>query len=201
MKVIEITAKGRTDLGKKATKALRVNEQVPCVVYGKAGNANFYAHKNDFNSLVYTPNEYIVSLDIDGNKKTAIMQELQFHPVTDEILHIDFREVSEDTPVKFKIPVKLNGFPKGVQAGGKLQMLTRKLRVEGLVADFPDRLDIDVTDLELGKSIKISELNFDNINLLDAPNSVVCSVKLTRAAKGAATAEEEGAEETTEEEA
>ncbi len=201
MKRIEIAAKGRTELGKKATKQLRKELQVPCVVYGMGENIHFYAHENDFRHLVYTPNEYIVALNIDGTEKLAIMQEIQFHPVTDKIIHIDFREVNEDKEVKFKIPVELTGFAVGVQAGGKLQTLSRKLRVQGLIGNFPDRLTIDVTNLALGKSIKISELGFENITLLDAPNSVVCSVKLTRAAKGAATDEEgiEGEGEATEE--
>ncbi len=192
MKVIEIKVKTRKETGKKATKELRKSKYIPCVIYGGEKNEHFYAELSDFRALVYTPNSYIVNLDIEGTKKQAIMQDIQFHPVSDDILHIDFLEVNEENKITIGIPVKLEGFPVGVQSGGVLNLLKRRLKIKALMKNLPDILNIDVTELELGKSIKIAELDFENIDLLDPKDSVVCSVKLTRVAKGMEEAKEEG---------
>jgi len=190
MKTIEIKGTARNGVGKKATRELRASGQVPCVVYGGGANVNFSAPVEAFRGLVYTPNVYIVELDIDGKKSKAILKDIQFHAVSDAIEHIDFLEVNDKKPVSISIPVKLNGLAEGVKQGGKLVQKMRKIRVKGLLASLPDILDIDVTELALGKAIKIQDLNFDGLELLEAKNVVVATVKMTRAAASAAAAAE-----------
>ena len=188
MKTFELKGKVREELGKKASKATRAEESVPCVLYGTGENVHFTATASDLRKLIYSPEVFIVDLDVDGKKSKAIMKDLQFHPVSDKVLHIDFLEVSENKPVVVELPVQLNGLAEGVKAGGKLALEMRKLRVKGLYTNFPEKIDIDVTSLGLGKSIQVGALKFDNMELLNAKNAVVCQVKLTRAARGAAAA-------------
>jgi len=186
MKTLALEGSKRTEIGKKAAKALRVNEQIPCVLYNAKENIHFATTQAAVRSLVYTPNVYIVELNIDGEKTLAIKQDIQFHPVTDEILHIDFLPVTEKKPVVIDIPVKVKGLAEGVQQGGKLLLEMRYLKVRGLYTDLPDTLDVDVTSLTLGKTIQVKDLSFENIEILNSPNAVVTSVKLTRAARAAA---------------
>lgn len=188
MKVFELKGTVRKELGKKATKADRVGDNVPCVLYGGSENVHFTSTASDLRKLIYSPDVFVVDLTVDGKKCKAIMKSLQFHPVSDKVLHIDFLEVSENKPVVVELPVQLNGLAEGVKAGGKLALEMRKLRVKGLYTNFPEKIDIDVTSLGLGKSIQVGALKFDNMELLNAKNAVVCQVKLTRAARGAAAA-------------
>jgi len=186
MKSFELKGTLRTDLGKKATKADRVAENVPCVLYGVAANVHFTATKSDLRKLIYTPEVFVVNLDIDGAKSKAIMKALQFHPVTDNVLHIDFLQVTETKPVVMELPVKLEGLAEGVKAGGKLALEVRKLKVKGLYTQFPENIVIDVTPLGLGKSIQVGKVSVENLEILNNKNAVVAQVKLTRAARGAA---------------
>lgn len=188
MKTFELKGQVREDLGKKAAKALRNTDSVPCVLYGGAENVNFTVTNSDLRKLVYTPEVYVVSLDINGKKSFAVMKELQFHPVTDNILHIDFLEVSEAKPVVVELPVKLTGLAEGVKAGGKLSLEMRKLKVKGLYTQIPECITIDVTSLGLGKSIQVGAVSVEGLEILNAKNAVVAQVKLTRAARGAAAA-------------
>lgn len=188
MKTIEIKGSVREDLGKKATKALRAEGNVPCVIYGTEGVTHFYVKSANVKDLIYTPNVYIVDVKVGEKSAKAVLQDIQFHPVSDEVLHIDFLQVAEDKPVAISIPVKLNGLAEGVKAGGKLQLESRYIKVKGLIKDLPDTLDIDITELGLGKTIQVKGLSFDNLELLSAANNVVVAVKLTRAARGAAAA-------------
>lgn len=188
MKTFELNGTVRTDLGKKATKADRVAENVPCVLYGVTDNVHFTATKSDLRKLIYTPEVFIVDLTIDGNKSKAIMKALQFHPVTDNVLHIDFYQITETKPVVVEIPVKLEGLAEGVKAGGKLALEMRKLKVKGLYPQIPENIVIDVTELGLGKSIQVAKVTAANLEILNAKNAVVAQVKLTRAARGAAAA-------------
>jgi len=188
MKKIEIKAKLRTELGKKATKELRKQGMVPCNLYGGEKNINFYAHENEFTKIIYTPEVFEIELDIDGDKHRAIIQELQFHPVKDNVTHIDFLEVSDDKPVKNELPVKLEGVAVGVTQGGRMVLNLRRLKVRGLVKDMPEFLTINVEHLAIGKGVKVGELQFENLELLNAPNAVVCAVKMTRSARSAALA-------------
>ncbi len=183
MKTIEIKGFKRETVGKKATKQLRKDGSVPCVLYGGKEVVHFHAPVNEFNHLFYTPNVYIVNIDIDGKKYSTILKDSQFHPVSDKPLHVDFLEIDNKKPVTIEIPVKIEGFAIGVQSGGKLVLEKRKLTVKGLVKDLPDQLVINVEPLEIGKTIKIGGLSFDNVELLDTQNAVVVAVRLTRAAR------------------
>lgn len=188
MKSFELKGTLRESVGKKATKAVRRADNVPCVLYGGEDNVNFMVTNSDLRKLVYTPEVYLVNLDVNGKKCNAIVKDLQFHPVTDRILHIDFLEVSENKPVAVEIPVKLEGLAEGVKAGGKLSLEMRKLRVKGIYTQIPERIVIDVTSLGLGKSIQVGAVSVPNLEILNAKNAVVAQVKLTRAARGAAAA-------------
>ena len=188
MKTFELKGTVRTDLGKKATKAERVSENVPCVLYGGAENTHFTTTVSDIRKMIYSPEVFVVNLDIDGKTTKAIMKALQFHPVTDKVLHIDFLQVSEDKPVVVELPVKLEGLAEGVKAGGKLALEMRKLKVKGLYPQIPENIVIDVTALGLGKSIQVAKVSVENLEILNAKNAVVAQVKLTRAARGAAAA-------------
>jgi large subunit ribosomal protein L25 len=188
MKVYELKGTLRNGLGKKATKADRVSENVPCVLYGGAENMHFTASVSDLRKLIYSPDVFIVNLNVDGKSCKAIMKALQFHPVSDKVLHLDFLEVTAEKPVTVEIPVQLNGLAEGVKAGGKLSLEMRKLRVKGLYTNFPEKINVDVTNLGLGKTIQVGALKVDNLEILNAKNAVVAQVKLTRAARGAAAA-------------
>ena len=193
MKSIEIKGSLRTETGKKATHSLRQNNGVPCVLYGmqKDENGNqvathFTVTVDGLRKLVYTPHIYVVDLNIDGKIVNAIMKDIQFHPVTDAILHVDFLQINEENPIVMEVPVKLEGLAEGVKAGGKLALQMRKLKVKALYNAIPERLTIDVTALGLGKTIKVGELHYEGLELINAKEAVVCAVKLTRAARGAA---------------
>lgn len=192
MKSIEIKGSLRTEIGKKATHSLRKNNSVPCVLYGMQKDENgkpvathFTVTVDGLRKLVYTPHIYVVDLNIDGKVVNAIMKDIQFHPVTDAILHVDFYQINEENHIVMEVPVQLEGLAEGVKAGGKLALQMRKLKVKALYNVIPERLNIDVTSLALGKTIKVGELNFEGLELLNAKEAVVCAVKLTRAARGA----------------
>ena len=192
MKSIEIKGSLRTETGKKATRELRKDNGVPCVLYGtqKDENGNqvathFTVPTEGLRKLVYTPHIYVVDLNIDGKVVNAIMKDIQFHPVTDKILHVDFYQIDESKPIVMEVPVKLEGLAEGVKAGGKLALQIRKLKVKALYNVIPERLVVNVTNLGLGKTIKVGDLNFEGLTLLNAKEAVVCAVKLTRAARGA----------------
>lgn len=188
MEIFELAGSVRTDLGKKANKALRANGEVPCVIYGAGENINFYVTEKSLMKLLYTPKVYLVNITIDGKSYKTAMREIQFHPVTDKVLHIDFYQVNEDKPVVMEVPVKLTGFAAGVKLGGKLIQVMRKLKVRAIPANLPDDLVVDVTPLELGKSMKVKELNFENFEIVNSPEVVVANVKITRDARAAAAA-------------
>ncbi|EPT33809.1 ribosomal protein L25, Ctc-form [Bacteroidetes bacterium oral taxon 272 str. F0290] len=187
MKSIEIKGTVRKNVGKKATKELRKQDIVPCIVYGAPKNdkgetivTHFQVAAKDLRKLIYTPHIYAIDLNIDGEVKNAILQEVQFHPLTDKILHVDFLHIDEQKPIKMNVPVVLEGLAVGVQAGGKLNQQMRKLTVKALYTAIPEHIKIDVTNLKLGKSIKVGDLNFEGLELINPKQSVVCSVKATR---------------------
>ena len=193
MKSIEIKGTARTIAARsseqaRALKAIRKNNGVPCVLYGGGENVHFTVPADGLRNLVYTPHIYVVNLDIDGKQVKAILKDIQFHPVKDTILHVDFYQITEEKPIVMEVPVQLEGLAEGVKAGGKLALQIRKLKVKALYNAIPERLVINVSNLALGKTIKVGELNFEGLELLNAKESVVCAVKLTRAARGAAAA-------------
>ncbi len=188
MKTFELKGIVRNELGKKVSKTERQTGSVPCVLYGGKENLHFTSTTADLRKLIYSPDVYVVSLDVDGKKFNAIMKDLQFHPVTDTVLHIDFLEINETKPVVVEIPVKLEGLAEGVKAGGKMSLEMRKLKVKGLYTNIPERILVDVSGLGLGKSIQVGQINVENLEFMNAKNAVVAQVKLTRAARGAAAA-------------
>ena len=183
MKTIEIQANLRKEFGKKGANALRADQNVLCELYGGDENVHFYAHKNAFKGLIYTPDVHLVKLNIEGKKYNAIMKEVQFHPVTASILHIDFIQVFDDKPVVMNIPVKIEGTSVGIKAGGKLNLKRRSLKAKGLVKHFPEHLSIDITELNIGDSIKIGDLNYKNLEIIDNKRNVIVGVISTRNAQ------------------
>jgi large subunit ribosomal protein L25 len=183
MKLFELKGSKRESTGKKAAKAYRKESLVPCVLYGGEEVVHFTVTKDSVRKLIYTPEVHIIDLTIEGKNCKAILKDSQFHPVSDELLHADFLQVFEDKPVVLEIPIELEGLAEGVKAGGKLSREMRKLKVKGLYKNFPEKLIINIENLGLGKSIQVGSIHFDNLELLNAKDNVVASVKTTRASK------------------
>lgn len=210
MKTFQLQAEPRTDLGKKATKALRAEGKIPVVLNGGAAvelpftgtlapgqklveigdnkaliTTDLVVAQDDVRKLVYTPDIFAIELDFNGGKKMAILKDIQFHPVKDTILHMDFLEVDDKKPVVIQVPVKLEGHAEGVKAGGKLSLSMKKLKVKAIYTNVPERLVINVDNLGLGKALQVGDLHFEGLELVNAKNAVVCAVQPTRAARGA----------------
>lgn len=213
MKTFQLSAEPRTILGKKAAKALRAEGKIPVVLNGgeiielpysgtlrdgekivEIGNGkglittDLTVTNDAVRNLVYTPDIFAIELDVHGEKRMAILKDIQFHPVKDSILHMDLLEVFDKKPVVIDVPVKLEGHAEGVKAGGKLSLSMKKLRVKALYTEVPERLVINVDHLGLGKTLQVGDLHFEGLELMNAKNAVVCAVQLTRAARGAAAA-------------
>jgi large subunit ribosomal protein L25 len=185
MQILKIETTPRADYGKKASRAMRREGQVPCVLYGGGETVTFSVDKKAVKPLIYTPNSYIVELTINGKVEQAVMREVQFHPVREEILHIDFYRVQEGKPISINIPVRLTGNAEGVKVGGKLVLSTRKLYVSGMVDKLPDEIVVDVTSLGVGKTIFVGDLKSDDLKYLTPATTAVCAVRVTRASRGA----------------
>tara|TARA_B100001059_G_scaffold59678_1_gene55178 strand:- start:1175 stop:1825 length:651 start_codon:yes stop_codon:yes gene_type:complete len=208
MKSITIKGSKRESVGKVATKVLRNADKVPCVLYGGENPLHFSANELDFSKLIYTPNAHTVVLDINGDQKiNAILQDIQFHPVSDKILHVDFYQLYEDKEVNMEIPVIIEGSAPGVMLeGGTLEISKRKIKVRALPKNLPDFMNVDISSLKLGDKITTAELESEDFTILHPDNTVVCKVRTSRAsmnieeeeleAEGEAT--EEGAEATAE---
>src|SRR5512145_1653017 len=190
MKSIELKVSLRKSTGKKDAKILRRNNQVPCVIYGGKENIHFHAEDKAFKDIVYTQHVYVVDLNIEGKKHKAIMKEIQFHPVTDKLNHIDFVEVTEDKPIIVSLPVEITGNSVGIRAGGKLVQRKRYIKVKGLIKDLPDSLVIDISNLEIGQSVLAGDLKYPQVEILEMQRALVVGVISSRIAKGM----EEGAE-------
>ncbi len=213
MKVFQLAAEPRTALGKKAAKVLRQENMIPVVLNGgahvelpytgtlKAGEkvveignnkgiitTDLLVSNDAVRKLIYTPEIFAIELTLNGEKRMAVLKDIQFHPVKDTILHIDLLEVKEDKPVTIEVPVKLEGHAEGVKAGGKLSLSMKKLKVRAIYTAIPERLVINVSSLGLGKAMQVGDLHFEGLELVNAKNAVVCAVQLTRAARGAAAA-------------
>lgn len=197
MKEIEVTGKKRSTIGKKSSKNLRKEGFIPCNLYGEAKDENgapkalaFTCPMNELRKIVYTPHIYVINLIIDGESHTAILKELQFHPVTDALLHVDFYEVNDQKPITIGIPVKLTGLAQGIRDGGRMNLSIRKINVTAKYQDIPEHLNIDVTDLKIGKSIKVGDLHFEGLEMATSKEVVVCSIKATRKSNAASKAED-----------
>ncbi|MBD5251664.1 MAG: 50S ribosomal protein L25 [Bacteroides sp.] len=212
MKTFQLSAEPRTDLGKKAAKNLRKSNLIPVVLNGgavidlpftgtlKPGEkivtineegtkglitTDLVVKAEDVRKLIYTPDIFAIELDINGEKRNAVLKDIDFHPVKDNILHIDLLEVNDKKPVTIEVPVKLEGHAEGVKAGGKLNLSMKKIKVRAIYTEIPERVVINVDNLGLGKTLQIGDLHFDGLELVNAKNAVVCAVALTRAARGA----------------
>ena len=187
MKSFDLKGTSRTEVGKKSTNELRKNNGIPCVIYGIEKEAKAFAVTTDaVRKLVYTPDIHVVNLTIDGVECKAVLKDIQFHPVKDTILHMDFLQIVEDKAIVMEVPTVLTGLAAGVKLGGKLQQAIRKIKVKAVYANIPEKLTVDVTELGLGKSIKVGELSFEGLELVTPAQTVVCSVAATRASREAA---------------
>ncbi len=223
MKTFQLNAEPRTDLGKKAAKALRAGQKIPCVLnggkvielkdgkydgtlaegekvveIGREGKAvlttDFTVNFNDVRKLIYTPEVFVVALNINGVEKMAVLKDIQWHPVNDSILHLDFLEVTNDKPVVVSIPVNVEGHAAGVKAGGKLYLSMKKVKVRGIYTEIPERIIVNVDSLGIGQSVKVGDLKYDNFELASSKDLVITGVRATRAAATAAAESEEGEE-------
>src|SRR5664279_3891831 len=183
MKTIENKVSFRKELGKKSSREIRKTGNVPCVIYGKEKNIHFYAHENSFKNLVYTPAAHLVKLIIEDKVYDAVLKDMQFHPVKDNILHADFIEIHDKKPVVINIPIKVSGDSVGVIAGGKLSIKRRTLKVKGLAENLPEDLAIDITNLKIHEGIKVGDLTYDKIELLDPKKSMVLTIATSRVAQ------------------
>ncbi|NND63320.1 MAG: 50S ribosomal protein L25/general stress protein Ctc [Flavobacteriaceae bacterium] len=195
MKSITINGSQRESVGKVATKALRNAGKVPCVVYGGEAPIHFSADEIAFKNLVYTPDVHTVVVALeDGTKVECILQDIQFHPVTDRILHIDFYQIFDDKPVMMEIPVRITGNSKGVRNGGVLRIVNRKLRVKALPADLPDFIEADITEMKIGSKMYVTEVDQEKFTIMHSDNAVICQVRTSRTAIVDEEEEEEGEE-------
>lgn len=186
MKSITIKGSERESVGKKATKALRDAGKVPCVLYGGDKPVHFSAEEKAFKNLVYTPNAHTVVIEAGNNSYNAILQDIQVHPVSDKILHIDFFQLNDKKEITMEVPVKVTGTSPGVLGGGVLRLNTRKLKVKALPADLPDYVEADITELEMGNKLYVTKLAADKYKLMHPDNTVVAQVRISRAAMKAA---------------
>lgn len=189
METLKIKGTAREIGNKQSLKQLRKSGEVPCVLYGQnTPNVNFSINAKDLKKITHTPKSYIINIEIDGKEQLCVFHDAQFHPVTDETLHVDFLAVSSAKPVVIDVPVVITGNSDGVKQGGKLLVSSRKLKVSALLDKLPDELTVDITTLQLGKTIVAGDLSFDGIQIVSPKSTIICAVKMTRAALGAAAA-------------
>lgn len=200
MKSLTIKGSKRESVGKKATKALRNAGEVPCVVYGGKEAVHFHAPEISFKNLVYTPDVHTVNLELnDGTTLNAVLQDIQFHPVTDAILHMDFYQFEEDQPITMEIPVETEGIPKGVKNGGVLRFNLRRLYVRGLAKHLPDTILVNITKLKIGNKLYVTDATSEDYKILHPDNTVICQVRTSRNVAAIGVDEDDEDEEGTEE--
>ena len=184
MKTANLSGSLRKNVGKADAAELRARGYVPCVLYGNGEQVHFCSTGYELERLINTPDTLLVHLNVEGREFKCIIQEKQFNPVSDAIQHIDFLVINEDKPVKLELPVTYFGTSPGVRAGGKLVSQMRKLKVKGLIKDLPESIKVDISNLELGKVIRVKEINLEGVNILDAPNNPICSITIPRGLRG-----------------
>lgn len=187
MKSISITGSTRASVGKNTAREVRAAGDIPCVLYGGTDLLHFSASEVQFKKLLYTPEVFTVNLDVDGKNYQAVLREVQVHPVSDAILHLDFLQLFADKSVVIDVPVHITGNSIGVKQGGKLITKVRKLKVKSLPSDLPESITLNVDDLEIGKAIRVRDINVKNVEILDSPNNVVTAVQITRQVAAEAT--------------
>ena len=182
MKTVSMSGSPRENVGKKDAKTLRKQGLVPCVIYGGKEQVHFFMDEREFSKILFTPESYIIKLNLGEKEVETFLQDVQYHPLTDKVLHADFLEFETGKPVKVSVPVNAIGVSTGVLKGGSMKQIMRKVLVRALVDDIPDFIEVDITDLDIGDSFKVKDLNIENIECLDRPNNVIISVKVTRVA-------------------
>jgi large subunit ribosomal protein L25 len=182
MKVAKLSGSVRTSVGKKGSSALRAADLVPCVIYGQGAQVHFSAKKNDIEKIVFSPDVYKIELDIDGDKHDAIIQDIQQDPIRGTVRHIDFLKIDAKKPVKVGLPVRVTGSSRGVMAGGKLSQVFRRLTVIALPGDLPEAIVVDISPLRIGQAIRVSQIENDNLKIVEDSRAVVVSVKMSRGA-------------------
>ncbi|MBI1183359.1 50S ribosomal protein L25 [bacterium] len=183
MKEAKLFGVKREDLGKGASGRMRKEGVIPCIITRKEGNINFSSFINDFNPIVFTPDTYLVNIEVDGSVYKTIIKEVQFNPLSDEVQHVDFLEVSEEQPVTCELPIEVTGVSPGVLAGGKLVTKIRKLKVKGNLSQLPERIPVNISGLSLGKSVRVKNVAVDGIEILNSPNLPIATVEIPRALK------------------
>jgi large subunit ribosomal protein L25 len=182
MKSVSIKGVARVNLGKKFAKQLRKEDNVPCVIYGGTSDPmHFYAHSNEFRKIVYTADVYIINIHIGDTIVKSIMSDIQFHPVSDKLVHIDFLKISDDQNVRINLPIQIIGNALGVQNGGRMALNMRSLIIEALIDNLPEMIEVDISDLRIGQSIRVSDLKIDGANILSKGNDVIVGIKTSRA--------------------
>ena len=182
MKSVSIKGVARVNLGKKFAKQLRKEDNVPCVIYGGTSDPmHFYAHSNEFRKIVYTADVYIINIHIGDTIVKSIMSDIQFHPVSDKLVHIDFLKISDDQNVRINLPIQIIGNALGVQNGGRMALNMRSLAIEALIDNLPELIEVDISDLRIGQSIRVSDLKIDGANILSKGNDVIVGIKTSRA--------------------
>ena len=183
MKTVSMSGSPRQNVGKKDAKSLRREGRVPCVVYGGEEQVRFSLLATDFKPLLFTPDTHFVELDIDGQKSKVVLQEIQYHPVSDEVIHADFLRLSDDKPIVISIPVKTVGVSPGVLQGGKLITKIRKMKLKGLPNNLPQYVEVDISKLDAGQSVRVEEIEVSNVEKLDVKTSIAVLVQATRVKK------------------
>jgi len=191
MKTVSISGSQRENVGKKDAKMNRRLGKIPCVIYGGKEQIHFIADEKSFIKVIFTPNVYIIKLIIDGKEIDAVLQDVQYHPVTDKILHIDFLEIHHGKPVVIGLPIILEGSAIGVLQGGRLIHKIRRLKVQGMVDDLPEDVVIDISDMNVGDSVRVQDISIDNLELLDPPTAIIVGVRVTRIVEEVVEEEEE----------
>jgi len=190
MKQVSLSGAPRAHVGKKDAKNLRREGNIPCVMYGGKEQVHFLTNEKEFSKIIFSPEVTLIRINIEGKEHDAIIQEVQYHPVTDRILHVDFLEVSDTKPITISVPIKLEGTAKGVLRGGKLNKKVRKLTIRALKANLPDLIEVNVSKLDIAQSIKVQDLKQEGVEFLDPPRNVVVTVSSSRAVAGETTGAE-----------
>lgn len=180
METVSLSGSLRENVGKKDAKAQRVAGKVPCVIYGGKEQVHFSTDEVNFKPILYSPSSYLINVNIDGKEYLTILQDVQSHPVTDRLLHVDFLELNPEKPVIIPVPIRVSGVSPGVLKGGKLIKKFRKLKVKALIQNLPDEIEVSINDLDLNQSVKVSDIKLENVELLDIKSAVVVTVQTTR---------------------
>jgi len=183
MKTFTLIGNAREEVGSRTAKELRNEGKVPCVIYGGTKPVHFWAHVHEFKPVVYTPDTFRINVEVEGQKFDTVIKDIQFHPVSERIEHVDFMELDSTRPVIVELPVALMGTAEGVRKGGKMALNLKRMKVRGMLSDIPERLEVNVEGLDLGRSVRVREVSFANLEVLNAASTPIATVTIPRALK------------------